>query len=170
MMLIQFTGKELLAFGRSLPATCVVRNEMNGWRKPDQVVYTKGQTTPHGVAYYPRRFPAGTWELIRVVDMPKNTEYWPVYIDTNATQTIRAWEVEEGKYVRPKYQWIRGKGYGIHHARYKKGDDMVKSNTTLGCINILSPDDALWLGKEVREAMGMRQRVFIKVPPWNKWR
>jgi len=170
MMLVQFTGKELLAFGRKIPATCVVRNEQNGWRKRDQVVLTKGQTEPWGLPYYPRQFPRGEWEITRVVDMGKDTEYWPVYIDTNAEQKLRVWDIEDGEYYSPTYRWVTGKGYGIHHARYKKGGEFLKSNTTLGCINVLSPDDAVWLADHIRNAFGMRQKVYIHVPPWKDWK
>lgn len=169
-MLIQFTGSELLAFGRKLPATCVVRNELNGWRKRDQVVLTAGQTTPHGLAYQPRMFPPGEWEVTRVVDMSQDTEFWPVFIDTDANQMLRIWNIEDGKYYGPAMKWVTGWGYGIHHARYSKLGEYVPSNTTLGCINVLSPDDASWLGMEVRNAKDMKCRVDIKVPPWNEWK
>ena len=172
-MLIQFTGKELLAFGRKLPATCVVRNELNGWRKNNQVVITMGQTVPHGLPYYPRQFPPGEWEITRVADCAKDgedAEYWPVWMDTNATQLVRIWELdEEGNYYGPLYKWVPGHGYGIHHARYSKDGEMVDSNTTIGCINILDPENARWLGDEIREAVGMRQRMHINVPPWKEW-
>ena len=166
-MTIQFTGRERLAFGRSLAATCVVRNELNKWRKSDQVVITLGQTTPHGLPYQPRQFPAGEWEITRVADMPKDSEFWPIFMDTDATQMVRIWSLDDdGNYYGPTYRWITGRGFGIHHARYPKAGQMVKSNTTIGCINILSPDDAQWLGEQVREATG---RVYIDIPPWNKW-
>jgi len=172
-MILQFTGREILAFGRALPSTCVVRNEENHWRKSDEVVVTRGQTVPHGLPYQPRRFPPGEWEITAVVDCQKtgdDAEYWPVWMDTNATQTVRIWDLdEEGNYYSPKFRWVTGKGYGIHHARYSKADQMVPSNTTLGCINIASSDDAQWLGDRIEEAVGMRQRVYIDVPPWNKW-
>ena len=172
-MTIQFTGQELLAFGRKLPATCVVRNERNEYRTRDQVVITRGQTTPHGLAYYPRQFPPGEWEIIRVADCPKDgedAEYWPTWIDTAATQTLRVWDTERGEYYTPRMQWIVGRGYGIHHARYNKAGEMIPSNTTLGCINILSPDDARNLGEDIREAFSMKRRVFVRVPPWKEWK
>ncbi len=170
-MTIQFTGRELLAFGRSLAASCIVRNELNKWRKSDQVVITLGQTTPHGLPYYPRQFPPGEHQITRVADCAKDGDdaaYWPVFMDTDATQMVRIWSLDDdGNYYGPTYRWIRGWGYGIHHARYSKAGQMVTSKTTLGCINILSSDDAQWLGQEVREATG---RVYIDIPPWNKWR
>ena len=169
-MTLPFTGREFFAFGRTIPATCVVRTEVNGWRKRHEVVLTGGQTTPHGVAYYPRQFPPGEWEITRVVDMGADTAYWPVFMDTAATQTLRVWDTDENGYYSPKMKWITGRGYGIHHARYSKDGVMVKSNTTLGCINIASPGDAEWLGEQIRGAIGMRQRVYIDVPKWADWK
>lgn len=167
---IQFTGKRLLAFGREIPATCEVRNEQNGERKANQVVRTMGQTTPHGLAYYPRQFPPGMWEITRSVEMGKDSEYWPVFIDTAAWQMLRVWEVDEkGHYDKPLMRYVKGRGYGIHHARWNPGPGMVPSRTTLGCINILNPDDAQWLGDEVHQAFGLRQRVWVNVPSWKDW-
>ena len=172
-MTIQFTGSKLLAFGREIPATCVVRNELNGWRKRDQVVITQGQTVPNGLAHYPRQFPPGEWEITRVADCAKDgedAEFWPVWMDTNAWQMVRIWNLdEEGNYYGPTFRWVTGRGYGIHHARYSKDGILVPSNTTHGCINATLPDDAQWLGDETRTAKGLQHRVYIKVPPWAEW-
>lgn len=172
-MTIQFTGRELLAFGKCIPADCVVRNELNGWRKADQVVVTMGQTVPHGLPYQPRPMPPGVHDITRVTDCAEDgpeAAYWPVFIDTSAVQRVRVWDIdEEGNYYGPLYKWVTGRGYGIHHARYLKDGQMVPSNTTLGCINIASPDDAEWLADEIRCAVGVRKHVYINVPPWKKW-
>jgi len=170
-MILRFSGRALYAFGREIPATCVVRNEMNGWRKPNQVVRTLGQTLPNGIPYQPRQFPPGEWEITRVVDMGDDTEYWPVFIDTSAVQILREWKLDaEGDYEAPAMKWLAGKGYGIHHPRIFKGGELVYSKTTLGCIGIESPGDAQWLADEIRESMGMRQRLYITVPPWRDWK
>ena len=169
-MTINFTGRAILAFGRSIPATCVVRNELNGWRKPNQVVRTIGQTIPNDKPYQPRPFPPGEWEITRVVDMGDDTEYWPEFIDTAAIQIVREWVLKNDEYFAPAMRWITGRGYGIHHARHTKDGELVKSNTTLGCINIADPDDAEWLGGQIREALGMRQKVFVHVPKWSEWK
>ena len=164
---VRFTGDTLWAFDRRIDATCEVRNELNRQRRPDQVVITMGQTVPYGIPYQPRRFPPGRWLITGVADMGKDTEYWPVYMDTNATQQVRVWDLdEEGNYYGPKMKWITGKGYGIHHARWSNAGQLVPSRTTLGCINILSPDDAVWLSDEVRKA----GKVYVDVPPWSLWK
>ncbi len=169
MITIRFTGTELVAFDRHIPATCIVRSELNGWRKPEQIVRTLGQTYPHGLAYQPRQFPPGSHEITRVEDMGDETAYWPVYIDTDARQELKEWGVSDGKYTAPTGTVFLGRGYGIHHARYQRSDEMVASNTTLGCINVLAADDARWLGDEIRKAMGMRQKVYFDVPAWDEW-
>ena len=167
---IQFTGRALLWRGHEFPATCVVRNEVNRQRQPWQVVYTMGSTKPHGVAYYPRPFPSGSWEITNIADMGDDTVYWPTWIGTEATQELEVWSVDiRGFYERPTGEFITGRGYGIHHARYHKGSRLVPSNTTLGCINVLSPSDARELGEEIREARGYRQHVILDVPKWEDW-
>ena len=169
VMILRFTGHELTGAGAAIPATCVVRNEDNGWRHADQIVRTSGQTVPHGMPYQPRAFPPGRWDITRVVDMGDDTAYWPVFIDTSAVQELPVWKLKQDMYVRPTTKVFTGRGYGIHHARYHKSGLMVRSNTTLGCINILDPDDARRLADEIREAMGLRQAVCIEVPPWEEW-
>lgn len=170
VQLIKFTGSKLIAWGRELPATCIVRNEENGWREPWQVIYTMGSTTPHGLPYQPRPFPSGTWDITEVADMPLDSVYWPVWIDTEATQELTVWDLDdEEMYRKPTKRTIVGKGYGLHHARYKKGARLVPSNTTLGCINILQPEDAQWLGRRIRQAMGYKLHVMLEVPEWDQW-
>jgi hypothetical protein len=170
VQLIRFTGKRLIAWGEELDATCIVRNEVNGWREPWQVVYTMGSTRPHHLPYQPRPFPPGTHDITDIADMPLDSVYWPTWIGTDATQELTEWELDdEDMYRRPKRYTIIGQGYGLHHARYKKGRQLKASTTTLGCINILSPDDAKWLGQQIREAMAYKLSVFLDVPEWEEW-
>lgn len=170
MITISFTGQELHALGRKIPATCIVRNELNGWRHANQVIRTSGGTIPHGLPYMPRPFPPGLWEITRVLDCERETEFWPVFLGTNAWQALPVWDLSDGLYKHATGKTFAARGYGIHHARWcNKQGIMVKSNTTIGCINVLDPADAQWLGGEVHDSIGMRQRVFIDVPQWDKW-
>ena len=158
-----FTGKHLLLHGREIPATCIVRNELNGWRKPHQVIRTMGTTRPHGAAYYPRLFPAGEWEITSSTFMPDTSQYWPAFIATDATQELEAWEVKDGAYHAPLGETFTGRGYGIHHARYPRDGRMVFSTTTFGCINVHNPQDVLWL------VANMDKGERLIVPPWEEW-
>jgi len=168
-MILTFDGRELKGLSKKIEATCLVRNELNGWRRKDQVVYSMGQTVPHGVAYYPRPFPPGTWEITRIVPMGQNTEYWPVFLDTSAVQEVTSWSVKDGQYHKPEGK-LTGKGYGIHHARYLKGSEYVFSNTTLGCINVVEPDIMQWLADEVATAFDYKMKVYVKVLDWGDWK
>lgn len=171
--IITFTGRELTGMGKAIPTNCVVRNERNGYRHADEIVRTMGQTTPHGIPYQPRQFPPGRWEITRVADCAADGEdaaYWPVWIDTSAVQELLEWKLKDGLYYRATSRAFIGRGYGIHHARYSKAGLMVRSNTTLGCLNVLDPDDMFRLAMEIREAMSMQQGVFVDVPDWEDWR
>jgi len=171
-MIIRFTGRKLTGMGVAIPATCIVRNELNGSRHANEIVRTRGQTLPNDVPYQPRPFPPGQHDITRILDCAEDGEdadFWPVFIDTDATQELPVWKLKDELYVHPTTKIFMGRGYGIHHARYRKGGLMVRSNTTLGCINITDPDDAQRLAVEIREAMGMRQRVCIEIPPWQDW-
>jgi hypothetical protein len=101
--------------------------------------------------------------------MGQDTEYWPMWVGTDATQELTVWSVDDWRYVAPTHETIVGRGYGIHHARYRKDSRMVASTTTLGCINILDPDDAQWFGEECEKMRGMRLTVCLEVPPWEEW-
>lgn len=168
-----FTGKALRAFGRVLVATCVVRNELNGWRGAAQVVRTGGSTLPHGLPYQPRQFPPGRHLITGVASYPivgEGAEFWPAFVSTDAVQELHEWALDEKKwYHRELARTFIGHGYGIHHARYQDGDEWVRSNTTLGCINITDPNDAEWLGEQVYASIGFRQELYLVVPDWSKW-
>jgi hypothetical protein len=160
-----FTGKEIHAFGREIPATCIVRNELNGWRKPHQIIRTTGTTHPHGLAYYPRPFPAGEWDIMAPIPVDDGSQYWPYFIPTTATAELEAWDIKDGKYDKPSGRTFVGRGYGLHHARFRRDGEMVFSTTTFGCINILNPQDVLFLVDKLRDA----GPVKLTVPPWEQW-
>lgn len=177
MIDLVFTGQRIASpFGNDIEATCVVRNELNGWRLgPGDVLREKGgriSKAADATPYQPRPFPCGKWQIEEVVWQKDTSIYWPVFIKTNAHQMLDHWELDEdGHYLRKVtkkgHKQFTGKGYAIHHARL--GEPPVPSNTTLGCINILNPDNATWLGMHIREAMHEREHVFITVPSWEVW-
>ncbi len=171
-MNIWFTGKEIQGFGGVIPVTCIVRNELNGWRKPDQVLReADGRISKDGTPYQPRPFPPGRWQITEVTWKSVDSLYWPVFIKTDAWQWLDYWSLDgDGHYDKPGRGRFRGYGYGIHHARVESGKRLVTSNTTLGCQNVLSSDDARWLGEEVHMAMKAGRMVYIDVPPWKEWK
>lgn len=184
MIDLVFTGQRIVSpFGDDIEATCVVRNELNGRRMgPGNVLYELGgsptsKNREGAKPYQPRPFPCGRWQIGEVVWEDDDSIYAPVFIRTNAHQMLNYWELDEdGHYLRKlthkvggeDVEWrFDGKGYGIHHARF--GSPPIPSSTTLGCINILNPDNAKWLGMHLREAMHEREHVFITVPSWEVW-
>lgn len=166
---IRFTGRHLHAFDEKIDVTCAVRNELNGEREANQVVQTMGSTLPNGLDYMPRPFPPGRWQITGISDEEVTTEYWPVFIATNAWQELPVWEIEHGLYKRATSETFIARGYGIHHARWFNGEQLVPSRTTLGCGNVLAPEDARWLARDIRVMTGARERVFIEVPEWADW-
>lgn len=167
---LRFTGRELAGFGRSIPTTCKVRNELNGERSATQVVYTMGSTHPWGLAYQPRPFPPGVWEINDVAPMDSSSEYWPYWLGTDARAEYPEWSVVNGHYHEKLERTFTARGFGFHHARYLFRGDLVASRTTLGCGNILDPEDARWLGEEAQEAMRAGWHMEVMIPPWDTWK
>ena len=104
-MNITFDWKQLVIKNEVIPiikfpATCRVRNEINGHRSLDQVVYTlpeSGKPKP----YYPRPFPSGIFKIIDI-EYTDDLEYAPVKIKTNATREVFTWDLDkEGNYWKP---------------------------------------------------------------------
>lgn len=176
MVGITFTGKEIRGLGDPIPATCIVRNEVNGWRKRDQIVRTTRGTAPWapGVAYQPRPFPPGTWRVNGVYKMAQDSVFWPYFINTEAVQTLNQWSTRfNAELARTEYHKrldveFEGLGYGIHHARYNNGTGLVRSRTTLGCINITDPADVVRLAEQLKD-IRYHEDVVIIIPPWEHW-
>lgn len=118
-----------------LEASCLVRNEVNGWRKNTEIV----KTIPEGRPYQPRQFPVGVWKVGRPV---ARTEPYkaPIYIPTNAWREVRVWRVVDGEYHHPTDDMVIDTAYGLHCST---------SNTTLGCIKIHRVGDLYRLASEI---------------------
>ena len=132
-MIIIFTWKEIIVKNElseiaRYPAICRVRNELNGQRKTNQVIYTVNKKPK---PYYPRQFPSGIHKITDIEWVKKGTnrykEFGPVIIKTDATREIFTWDLDrEGNYWKPTGNTQIDTGYYIHHThRYLK---------TLGCI------------------------------------
>ena len=119
----------LSAFGRDIGVSCVVRNEVNNWRWPHEVVFSTQADGSRGVPYYPRAFPVGLW---RVTTISKEIDPYmaPWFIATDAHQLVEEWEIAERDrlvYVRATGRMVEDYAYGLHCST---------SPTTLGCLRI----------------------------------
>ena len=129
-----FTWKELLILNGTTviaryPATCRVRNELNGKRLKSQVVRTfpnKGKSEP----YYPRTFPSGIHRITAIEWLTNEKEiekFGPVKIRTDAWRKVFTWDLDKkDNYHKPTGSTQIDTEYHIHHThRYL---------TTHGCI------------------------------------
>ena len=148
--------------GREIDTSCVVRNELNGWRPneknpaQDEVVRTICLSDPlmDGIPYMPRQFPRGRW----IIGKPKRRRgayKAPFFIPTNAYQMVNKWNLDEdGGYWEETSTMIRDEDYGLHYS---------SSGTTLGCIKIEHRDDLIWLVGRINEIQSKGEIVMIEV-------
>jgi len=119
-----------------MEASCLVRNEVNGWRKNDEIV----KTIPSGHPYQPRQFPVGVWRVGRPRPGNASTDTAPIFIPTTAWREVRVWRVLDGQYHHPTDTQVIDEAYGLH---------WCESNTTLGCIKIHNLADLYRLTAEI---------------------
>jgi len=133
-----FTWKELIILNglteiARYQASCNVRNELNGKRAKDEIIYTV-PINGHPKPYYPRAFPGGMFIIIGI-EYTNDATYAPVKIKTTASREVFTWDLDrEGKYWKPTGKTQIDSAYWLHYTAYK---------TTLGCIRIGSIHDAL---------------------------
>jgi hypothetical protein len=140
---------ELYAFGRVLPVSCDVRNEVNGRRQATELAYS----IPEKLPYQPRQFPKGLWEVGRPVAR-QSKDLAPYFIPTDAWQDLPVWDVVDGKYTHPTDQKTKDMAYGLHYSEWA---------TTLGCIKLESKADLLWLVAEINGKLNGGLKVFLNV-------
>ena len=133
-MNLVFTWKEIIIRNgtkvlEKFPATCIVRNEINGKRSTNQVIYTTPKTG-HKKPYYPRTFPSGIFEITQIewlTDLNDIEKFGPVKIRTTATREVFTWDLDfYGHYWEPTGMIQKDYAYHIHHTH--------KYHTTHGCI------------------------------------
>lgn len=142
--------------GSCIRCSCVVRNELNGWRpredKPpqDEVVHTIPTKKP----YMPREFPEGKWEVGR--PKPRTHPYKaPFYIPTTAYRTVKEWDLDDdGGYESETDRLVRDEDYGLHCST---------SGTTLGCVKIHRERDLLRMAQEINRLMDHGEEVYFEV-------
>jgi hypothetical protein len=121
--------------GEEYPVTNRIRTLRDGTRKIDEVV----RTIPGDLPYDPQPFPKGVWKITGVEWQKEKgfdpRTYGPVKIRTDAWQWVKVWQLDgDGDYLKETAQLVRDTGYLLHYTVF---------NTTLGCIRLDSPEDAI---------------------------
>ena len=143
---VTYEGEQIL----NLMANCVVRNEVNGWRKFHEVV----KTYPRRLPYMPRRIPSGVHKIISV-EWTDDPEYAPVKIRTDVERKVFVWELDRlGNYSRRTDQTTIDTGYLIHY---------TTSKTTHGCIRANSEREVAKLATIIECRLRAKEDVFLEV-------
>lgn len=157
-MKIIFTWKHLIIMNGAVeigryPASCRVRNELNGKRSKNQVVYTypkTGKPKP----YYPRQFPSGIFNITGI-EYTDDVEYAPVKIKTDATREVFTWDLDTaGNYWKPTGNIQEDTCYWLH---------FTNSLTTLGCIRIDDIHDALKIAHIIERVLEYKDFLKLEV-------
>ncbi len=162
-MKVIFTWKELIILNgiteiARYPASCNVRNELNGKRAKDQVIYTVHKRPK---PYYPRQFPSGIHRITGIEWVEKGTtryeEFGPVIIKTDATRLIFTWDLDrDGKYWKPTGKTQVDTGYYIHHTHTYL--------TTLGCIRGGNTEsEIIHMARIIEPVLEHEDNIFLEV-------
>jgi len=161
-MKVIFTWKEIIILNSiaeiaRYPATCRVRNELNGQRKTNQVIYTVNKNPK---PYYPRQFPSGIHRITGIEWTKKGSkrygQFGPVIIKTDAIREIFTWDLDrEGKYWKPTGNTQIDTGYYIHHTH--------KYSTTHGCIRGGNTESEMIHFARIIEPVLEHENVYLEV-------
>ena len=132
-----------------------VRSIANGNRRMDEVV----RSIPGDKPYDPCRFPLGLWRITAVEWQNEYKfdpwTYGPVKIRTNAKQAVKVWELDADRdYLRETNEEVVDEGYLLHYSA---------STTTLGCIRISSPDDAIEIANYIQVLFAQGEDILLEV-------
>ncbi len=141
------------------PASCVVRNEVNGWRELHEKTEVRWSIPFHNdeipMPYMPRPMPKGIWNIETPVKTSMRV-YAPYFIPTDAEQWVRIWELDEnGGYDYGTKERQLDYRYGIHYSEL--------SNTTLGCIRVGSYKDAERIAILITEQLDKGLPITLEV-------
>jgi hypothetical protein len=150
-----FPNPIMTAFGKPVPYTCFVRNEVNGLRGMNEVVYAVNADGSKGVPVMPRIFPVGTWEL-KMPALRSDPLLAPYFIPTTAWQFVDEWEVENRDgvawYTKPSGRKVKDFAYGLHCSTARESwgcihivDDPAGKRTKFEYIDDLVNDLINWL-------------------------
>lgn len=156
----------MTAFGKPIPYTCFVRNELNGLRKMNEVVYSVQSDGSKGPPIMPRTFPVGTWKL-GFPALRSDPLLAPYFCPTDAWQELDEWAVENRGTASVPEMWYTEKtgrkvkdfAYGIHCS---------SAHESWGCIHII--DDARgskfdYLDELVRTLINWLRDTTMAQPP-----
>jgi hypothetical protein len=133
----------------------IVRTLRDGTRRSWEVV----RSIPDNIPYDPAPFPRGEWKVTSIEWQKKRgfdaNTYGPVKIRTDAFQTVECWLVDgDGDYKKPSGIFVKDSGYLLHYSQ---------SNTTLGCIRLASPQNAIDIANAIQAAFDVREPVTLEV-------
>jgi len=142
---------------RDIPADCVVRNELNGWRRkhdPKEVIRAMAHDPYHKPPVMPRPFPAGEWNVYAPRER-RDPYLAPYFIPTDAEQTLTVWALDKkGGYDHATDETVLDVGYGLHFST---------STSTVGCIRIFEQADLLWLVESIKACLSRGESVRLSV-------
>jgi hypothetical protein len=141
---------KLITPNNTLDISCIVRNELNKWRKSREIVYSMPDHAP----VQPRMFPKGIWTL-GWPEARTDPYLEPYFIPTDAWQFLPVWELDADRcYKKVTTMKVKDKGYGLHTST---------SNTTQGCIKIITMTDLLWLVQYIKIQQSQGNVLKLKV-------
>jgi hypothetical protein len=132
-----------------------IRTVRQGTRESSEIVHT----IPGSFPYDPQHFPKGLWSITGV-EWEKDKKfdrrtYGPVKIKTDAWQMVNVWELdEEGDYLGCTDVRVKDTCYWLHYSEF---------STTLGCIRLDSPADAIAIASKILLAFERGEAVSLEV-------
>jgi hypothetical protein len=127
------------------PISNRIRTLRDGTRKASDIV----RSIPDNLPYDPQPFPKGLWRITGL-DWEREKRfdprtYGPVKIRTNAWQWVNVWQLDaDGDYFLETDQRVKDICYWLHYSAF---------STTLGCIRLASPEDAVAIANSIAEAL-----------------
>jgi hypothetical protein len=153
-IIADLTAGRLSLPGAEYPISNRIRTLRDGTREASEIV----RSIPDNLPYDPHPFPRGTWRITGL-DWQKERgfdprTYGPVKIRTDAWQWVNVWELDgDGDYLRETGKAVRDEAYLLHYTVF---------TTTLGCIRLASPEDAVAIANAIAPFLG-REEVFVEV-------
>jgi hypothetical protein len=154
-IIVDLARGKLLLPDAEYPISNRVRSIRDGTRASGDIV----KSLPDGLPYDPLPFPKGLWSVTGVVwQRDKQFDvatYGPVKITTDAWQMVNVWELdEEGDYLRETPRMVKDTCYWLHAS---------VSRTTLGCIRLASPEDAVEIATTIEAVLGQGKAISLEV-------